>query len=184
MDFAVHIAIVQDGLILLTQREDVEAWVLPGGGIDPGETIVDAAVREAREETGLEVELTRLVGIYMMPPDHHSILFAARPVGGALAPQPGEVVDLGFFTPDALPEPLAWWHQQRIADTLDGIGGSRVWAQRLTWPFEPSVKQWMLSDLAAQQGLSKQAFFVRHFSRPDPAPDDMEELVVGDKGRA
>jgi len=178
MDFGVHIAVIRDGAILLTQRDDVEAWVLPGGTIDPGETVAETAVREAREETGLEVELTGLVGIYAMPPDHHSITFSARVTGGALAPQPGEVIDLGFYSPNALPDPLAWWHEQRIQDALAGIGGSRVWVQRHYWPFDRSVKLGMLGDMAAQEGLSKQDFFRRHFARPAHSPDDVEERVL------
>lgn len=93
IDLAAHVAIIQDGEILLTKRADVEAWVLPGGQVDTGESVAEAAVREAREETGLDVQLTRLVGIYFLPRwltgDHHSVLFTAKPVGGVLQPQGG-----------------------------------------------------------------------------------------------
>ena len=65
--FGVNIAILKDGKILLTKREDFEVWCLPGGIVEPGESVVEAAVREAREETGLEVGLTRLVEIYSRP---------------------------------------------------------------------------------------------------------------------
>ena len=50
--------------VLLIQRRDVPVWVLPGGGVDPGELPQDAVVREILEETGLTVKATRLVGIY------------------------------------------------------------------------------------------------------------------------
>jgi ADP-ribose pyrophosphatase YjhB (NUDIX family) len=49
----VNIAVIQDGQILLTQREDFEVWCLPGGEVDACESIAQAAVREALEETGL-----------------------------------------------------------------------------------------------------------------------------------
>ena len=50
--------------ILMTQREDNNRWCLPGGGMDPGERAAEACVREVLEETGLEVRVVRLVGVY------------------------------------------------------------------------------------------------------------------------
>lgn len=55
------------GRLLLIHKIDNDLWALPGGGMDLGESIADAAVREVREETGLEVRLTGLVGIYTDP---------------------------------------------------------------------------------------------------------------------
>jgi ADP-ribose pyrophosphatase YjhB (NUDIX family) len=49
---------------LLTRRKDVPVWVLPGGGIEPNETVEQACLREVKEETGLQVSIQRLVGIY------------------------------------------------------------------------------------------------------------------------
>src|SRR3954451_9460130 len=55
------------GRLLLIHKVDNDLWALPGGGMDLGESIADAAVREVAEETGLTVELTGLVGIYTDP---------------------------------------------------------------------------------------------------------------------
>ena len=108
----VSIAIIQEGRVLLTQRSDFPVWCLPGGAVDDGESIAQAAVREAREETGLEVALTRLVGTYSLPRwldgGAHEVLFAARPVGGRLQKETRETVDARFFGPEELPEPLQW----------------------------------------------------------------------------
>lgn len=62
-------AIITDpgGRILLIRRRDNDLWALPGGGMDLGESIQDTAVREVREETGLTVEVTGLVGVYSNP---------------------------------------------------------------------------------------------------------------------
>lgn len=62
-------AIVADdqGRILLVKRRDNTLWALPGGGHDIGETIEQTAIREVKEETGLEVAVTGLVGIYTDP---------------------------------------------------------------------------------------------------------------------
>lgn len=86
----------QRGELLMIHRTDNNLWALPGGGHDIGESISDTVVREVREETGIEVEVIGLVGIYSNP--HHvmayddgevrqqfSICFTARPVGGTLA---------------------------------------------------------------------------------------------------
>jgi ADP-ribose pyrophosphatase YjhB (NUDIX family) len=64
-------AVVQDsaGRIVLVRRKDNDLWALPGGGMEPGESIEDAAVREVLEETGLVVEVTGLIGVYTNP--HH-----------------------------------------------------------------------------------------------------------------
>jgi glycerol 3-phosphatase-2 len=124
-----NIAVVEDGQILLTKREDLEIWCLPGGHVDAGESIAETAIREAREETGLEVQLTRLVGIYSEPNwggrGMHIILFAARPTGGCLQPQASEVIDLGYFDPHKLPDPLMWWHRQRVADASNSQYGTQ-----------------------------------------------------------
>src|SRR5437868_12667488 len=53
--------------ILLEKRRDCGWWGLPGGKVEPGESLVDAAVREVREETGLAVEVTHLIGVYSEP---------------------------------------------------------------------------------------------------------------------
>ena len=58
------VVIVEDGTVLLVKREDLEVWALPGGGVDEGESLAETAVREAYEETGLEVEITHLIGVY------------------------------------------------------------------------------------------------------------------------
>ncbi|AEK38876.1 NUDIX hydrolase [Amycolatopsis mediterranei] len=57
----------KDGRLLLIHKVDNDLWALPGGGHDAGERIIDTAVREVREETGLEVEISRLIGTYTDP---------------------------------------------------------------------------------------------------------------------
>lgn len=83
------------GELLLIHRTDNQMWALPGGGHDIGEDIAHTVVREVREETGIEVEVTRLIGIYTNPRhvmayddgevrQQFALLFTARPTGGQL----------------------------------------------------------------------------------------------------
>jgi ADP-ribose pyrophosphatase YjhB (NUDIX family) len=138
ISFGVNIAMIRKGTILLTKRDDFPVWCLPGGSIDAGETIAQAAIREAFEETGLEVKLTRLVGLYSRPnwvlEGSHAVLFSAEIVGGDLIKNTQETVDAAFFSPSELPAELIWWHRQRIKDALSGNMGF-VRLQDARWPF-------------------------------------------------
>lgn len=90
------IVVNDEGAILLIRRTDNGNLALPGGGMDLGESITQAAVREVKEETGLDVEITGLVGIYTNPGhlieytsdgevrQEFSIVFTAKPTGGTL----------------------------------------------------------------------------------------------------
>lgn len=148
--YGVEIAILDADKVLLIKRRDFQVWALPGGGIDANESIAQAAVREAREETGFEVELQHLVGVYSRPAwsqgGDHDLLFAARPVGGALFKTSDETLDAGFFAADALPEPFVYWHRQRIGDALAGAQGIAR-QQHTPWPFANEVT---IGDLRQQ----------------------------------
>src|SRR5512147_114964 len=118
---AVNVAVIHEGKILLTQREDFETWVLPSGGVEEEESLAQAAIRETKEETGLDVELTRLVGVYSRVGDWvpgYMVLFAAKPIGGARKCQEGETIAVEWFAFDALPSPLSLGHQRRIEDAI------------------------------------------------------------------
>jgi len=105
----------QAGKILLEKRSDCGAWGLPGGEIKPGESALAASIREAREETGLDIRYSRLVGVYSEPfgrivtyPDNGDvvqlvvIVLEAEIAGGELRLSP-ESLELKFFAPEKLP---------------------------------------------------------------------------------
>ena len=90
-------AIVTDdsGDLLLVHKTDNDLWALPGGGMDPGESIAQAAVREVKEETGIDVEVTGVVGLYTNPGhvmayddgevrQQCSVCFTTRHLGGTV----------------------------------------------------------------------------------------------------
>jgi ADP-ribose pyrophosphatase YjhB (NUDIX family) len=107
-------AIVTDGAgaILLILRTDNCYWSMPGGGLNPGESVTEATVREVKEETGIDCEVTGLVGIYS-DPNHvaayddgevrqeFSICFTTRMTGGSLATS-SESALVEFVQPDAI----------------------------------------------------------------------------------
>lgn len=100
------------GRVLLIQRSDNGDWALPGGGHDLGERIADTAVRETKEETGLDVEVTGIIGIYTDPRhlieysdgevrQQFSIAFRAVPVAGTLGTS-AESIQVAWVAPGDL----------------------------------------------------------------------------------
>ncbi|MEK7520249.1 MAG: NUDIX domain-containing protein [Patescibacteria group bacterium] len=165
----VNIAIIQNGKVLLTKREDFEVWCLPGGGVDAGESVAEAVIRETKEETGLDVRLTRMVGVYSRPHwlenGDHTVLFTAEVVGGNLKPEAREVVDIGFFEPHQLPEPLIWWYREQIHDAVGGIVGVTR-TQHIPQPFGKGVSMRELYRIRDKTKIPRQQFFLRHFQTP------------------
>jgi ADP-ribose pyrophosphatase YjhB (NUDIX family) len=172
----VNVAVSHNGRVLLTKRKDFGVWCLPGGGVDPGESVAQAALREVAEETGLEVHLSRLVGIYSIPEARAwvnlIILFAGEPTGGVLKAQEEEVLELGYFHPDEIPDTLLWGQRQRIQDALNDRGGGSAWLQNV--PYDPVKDRQALYGLRDASGLSPQEYYAQHFGWVDPDGDRLE----------
>lgn len=117
----VDVVIPSDGgtVLIRSGGEPFEGeWALPGGFVEVGETVETAAVRETAEETGLAVELARLIGVYSDPGrdprDHNvSVAFLARVVGGDLAAA-SDAAEVAVLDPDSVE--LAFDHARIIAD--------------------------------------------------------------------
>jgi ADP-ribose pyrophosphatase YjhB (NUDIX family) len=179
MKAGVNVAILRDGRVLLTKRKDFGVWCLPGGHVDIGESIAEAAIREAAEETRLDVQLNRLVGIYSIPKARAwvnlIVLFAGEPTGGVLRAQQDEVLEMGYFHPDEIPRRLLWGHRQRIQDALAGYGGGIVWLQNV--PYDPVMDRQALYELRDKSGLPFEEFYSQHFGWTDPDDDGLEVKV-------
>lgn len=164
---AVNVAVMHNGKILLTKREDFEVWCLPGGGVEEGESLVEAAIRETKEETGVDVELTRLVGLYSRlggMHDVHAILFAARPIGGKLKVQPGESTDVAYFSFEELPLEIAFGHKRRIEDAFGGVSGIAV-RQEFLLPDEKELTRQELYELRDRSGLTRREFYLQRIEQ-------------------
>ena len=113
------IALEDKGIILIKRAKEPFGWAIPGGFVDYGESLEDAARREAREETSLRVELSGQLGAYSAPdrdPRHHtiSVVFLARAQGKPQARD--DALEVGVFTKEDLPSSLAFDHAQILAD--------------------------------------------------------------------
>jgi ADP-ribose pyrophosphatase YjhB (NUDIX family) len=111
---AVGAAVGNDkGEILLIQRADSGVWLYPTGWADIGYSASEVVVKEVEEETGIEVEVVRLIAVLdglrigMSRIPLYSLVFQCRPIGGELKAHPLECTDVGWFPMDDLPFPLA-----------------------------------------------------------------------------
>jgi ADP-ribose pyrophosphatase YjhB (NUDIX family) len=116
-----------DGGVLLQRRSDNGLWGLPGGSLEIGESVTTAVVREVKEETGLVVEVERLIGVYSDPSfqvvryndgnvvHYINTLMSCRIVGGTLRTC-DESLELQFFDPAHLPDDVLRTHRIRIQD--------------------------------------------------------------------
>ncbi len=110
---------VDGGIVLIERNNEPRGWALPGGFVDYGEAVEDGARREVMEETGLEVELTALLGVYSAPdrdPRQHnlSVTYVGRAEGHPKGADDAARAEV--FALDALPEPLCFDHDRILAD--------------------------------------------------------------------
>lgn len=120
------------GRVFLVKHSYVSGWHLPGGGVEPGETIQDALMRELEEEGGIvALETPVLHGVYFnsrISRRDHVALFVIRIFRQEGGPRHAhEIVDYGFFALDALPPDTTRGTCARLAEVLDGAAVSERW---------------------------------------------------------
>src|SRR5690606_27388163 len=153
--YATALVFDEAGRILVQRRYDFDWLGVPGGALEPGEGIADCARREAREETGLDVEIERLVGVFSHP-DYNllypngdevqpwSVCVVARPAGGHLNPDGGETLTACWMPVDeALPQfPPAYRAMVRAAlDSPRDAVLEPVYTREPRRPYFPILRQ-------------------------------------------
>jgi ADP-ribose pyrophosphatase YjhB (NUDIX family) len=125
------VALDQSGAVLLVRHTYSSGWHLPGGGVERGETALDAAVREMAEEGGVEaLEPPHLIGFYANHanfPNDHIALYRFdhwRPCAPRAA---NEIAERGFFLPSALPDAATPGTRRRLAELFAGAPVSANW---------------------------------------------------------
>ena len=114
--------------ILLIKRRTVpfrDYWALPGGRVDPGETVEQTMVREVKEETGLDVAIVSKIGDYHeqgvqdgVEYDYYPACFLVKTVGGEIKKQESEIEEIKLFSLSDVPEAMAFEHAQMIKDYM------------------------------------------------------------------
>ena len=120
-----------DNKIFLIKRNTVPFigyWALPGGRMDPGETVEQTIIREVKEETGLEITIVCKVGEYVekgvkdaVEYEYYPTCFLVKPVGGEIKKQESEIKDIKLFNLNQLPTPLAFEHEEMIRDYIKNV---------------------------------------------------------------
>jgi 8-oxo-dGTP pyrophosphatase MutT (NUDIX family) len=133
MTLGVRAVVLDDvGRVFLVKHSYVAGWHLPGGGVEPDETALEALARELREEGNIEVtSVPQLHAVYFnehVSRRDHVILFVVRAFRQIAAPVPDrEIIAHGFFAPQALPPDTTISTRARIAEVLDAAPVAERW---------------------------------------------------------
>ncbi|GAB1420452.1 hypothetical protein MASR2M15_05500 [Anaerolineales bacterium] len=137
----------QAGQILLSQRSDLGVWNLPGGRLDVGESLITGGLREVKEETGIEADFKRFLGLYYLDGwGRMNILLQAEARGGKLVDSGFETKANAYFPPTAIPDSF-WGHEYLIAQEAGNCHIIRSEAsalRRVKWQLR---KRWVLNLL-------------------------------------
>lgn len=129
LNYAGCIVLNEAGEILLQKRRDCGGWGFLGGVVELGESLEEAAVREAFEESGLTVKVDSLFGVYSKYFNEYPngdrvqtvlTMFLAHAEGGEMSKQNSETEDLRYFQPDKAPELFIDQHRDILADFIAG----------------------------------------------------------------
>ena len=112
---------IDGGIVLIERRNEPLGWALPGGFVDYGETLENAAIREAFEETSLQIGDLHLLGCYSDPgrdPRHHTISTVYIATGKGTPQAADDALNLAVFPLDLIPPDLCFDHARIISDYL------------------------------------------------------------------
>jgi ADP-ribose pyrophosphatase YjhB (NUDIX family) len=118
------IEIGSKGIVLIKRKNPPDGWAIPGGFVDYGESLEEAAVREAKEETNLDVKLIRQFHTYSDPkrdPRHHSISTAYVAKAKGMPQANDDALEIGIFLESNLPDKIAFDHRLILSDYFKRI---------------------------------------------------------------
>lgn len=118
-----------EGIVLIKRKNFPPGWALPGGFVDYGESLEEAAVREAKEETGLDVTELKQFHTYSAPdrdPRQHTISTVFTGKGQGILKADDDAADAGIFTEDNLPEDFAFDHREIVREYFKKLRTSGV----------------------------------------------------------
>ena len=113
------IEIEPNGIVLIKRKNPPYGWAIPGGFVDYGESLEEAAVREAKEETNLDVKLVKQFHTYSDPkrdPRHHSISTVYIAKGKGIPKAKDDALEIGIFDKSNLPDEIAFDHRSILKD--------------------------------------------------------------------
>jgi ADP-ribose pyrophosphatase YjhB (NUDIX family) len=121
---------LKSGIVLIQRKNPPFGWALPGGFVDYGESLEEAAIREAKEETSLDVELVSQLGAYSDPdrdPRQHniSVVFVARSKSKGKPVASDDALKVGIFDADSIPNELAFDHEKILKDYFEFLSIGR-----------------------------------------------------------
>mgnify|MGYP001604931956 CR=1 FL=1 len=120
-----------EGRVLMIQHTYVPGWYLPGGGVERGEIAETSLIREMQEEAGVRViGRPTLLSVHSNEPRHpgdHVLFYRVHAWEPCAAAQQGEIHEIGWFHPDALPDDVTYATRQRIAEALKGAAIDPMW---------------------------------------------------------
>lgn len=112
---------IDKGFVLIKRKNPPFGWALPGGFVDYGESLEAAAIREAKEETSLDIRLMEQFHTYSAPdrdPRHHTLTTVYIAVAQGIPKAADDAKDIGIFHEENLPQQMAFDHDRLIEDYL------------------------------------------------------------------
>ncbi len=130
MTLGARVVVLEDNQVLLVRHTYSPGWILPGGGVEHGETLVQAALREIREESGIVGEDPVLHGIFSNEPrfkGDHVACYVVRKFTRLDWKPNTEIAEARFFSVSKLPGDVTGGTGRRLAEILDGVPISEMW---------------------------------------------------------
>ena len=122
---------IDGGVVLIERQNPPLGWALPGGFVDYGESLEQAAIREAREETSLDVLLTKQFHTYSDPnrdPRHHSVTTVYLATSHGFPKAGDDAKGIGVYMRSQLPAPIVFDHERILNDYFRYREGTLVWS--------------------------------------------------------